>query len=270
MRKTAAVLLALFLVLSLSLTAFASIGPRGPQQPVPQDGNLSGDGGNDDGYDGDPFDEETASETDAAAQTTEAATEAVTETASEETQPGSDATEAQDASQQDGTSVFSDQDPKPAGEDAQESEGNNSNIITIVIICGAILLVLLIVTAVLLLRKKQPNSGGTASGSDSGPGLPVEIEVLSGMCYNASTDFRIRRNLTIGTDKGCDLVFEDKAMHPMHAVIIADENAVTLEESSAAGVTYIGGMKIFSPNRLRSGDVITIGSTSFRITFEEN
>ncbi len=273
MRKTAALLLALFLALSMSLTAFANVGPPGPQQPSPQDGNLSGDGGNDDGNDGEPFDEETAPAETSPTEATEAAAQDITEAPLQETQPASDATEAESISQQDGTSIFGAQESNPpvekAAEDAREGNQNNT-VIVIVIVCGSILLILLIVIAVLLLRKKQPKSGGAASVSDTGPGLPVRIEVLSGLCYNANFDFRIRRNLTIGTDKGCDLVFEDKAMHPMHAVIIADNNTVMLEESSAAGVTYIGGMKIFSSNRLRSGDVITIGSTSFRITFEEN
>ena len=59
-------------------------------------------------------------------------------------------------------------------------------------------------------------------------------------------------------------------MRPMHAAISVTDGGIMLEETSDAGVTYIGGMKIFAPNRLRSGDIVTIGSTSFRVIFEEN
>ena len=76
------------------------------------------------------------------------------------------------------------------------------------------------------------------------------------------------KNLTIGTDRGCDLVFDDPQMLPMHAVINADAEKLTIEECSETGITYIGGMKIFASNALRSGDVVTIGSTSFQIFFE--
>lgn len=274
MRKTAAFLLAIFLVFALSLTTFADFGPERPQQPGPQGGNLDGDGVNDDGGDDgadeptDPVEETASAETAAADETTAAenASQSTDSAGVQETQSATDAAQEGSIAQQDGTNFLSAKDAK-AAEEASDGSANNGVIIA-VIVCGSILLILLIVIAVLLLRKKQPHDDEDPDDGQ-GRGMPVHIEVLSGLCYNANLDFRLRRNLTIGTDKGCDIVFEDKLMHPMHAVISADEKGVKLEEASAAGVTYIGGMKIFSPNRLRSGDVVTIGATSFCITFEE-
>ena len=152
--------------------------------------------------------------------------------------------------------------PAPDGESPV-----NRVVIIVVIISGAVLLILLAVIVVLMLRKRTPSDGETSAHPVGMRGLAMEIEVLSGLCYNDSLSFHIRRNLTIGTDAGCDLVFEDAEMQPMHAVISRSGEGVTIAECAEFGKTYVGGMKIFSTNRLRSGDVITIGSTSFRVTF---
>ncbi len=145
----------------------------------------------------------------------------------------------------------------------------NQTTLTIIIVCGAVLLLLLILFAALLLRRKNSSSGGEAPGYPvTAHGTTVQIEVLSGLCYNASLSFKLRRNLTIGCDRGCDLVFDDAKMLAMHAVISRTPEGIILSECADTGNTYIGGMKIFASNRLRSGDIVTIGSTSFRVWFD--
>ena len=261
MKKTAAILLALFLVFSLSLTAFADLGPPGPdpRDEIPNNGDQSLDGDlqakEDTEAPEDDATEEAETEKDAAQTQTEAATES--------TEP---ATEASSQAQYESATLA-----PSANADSQAGAANdavNHTVIIVVVICGTILLLMLIVIAVLLLKKKQPDGDDDPDEDDGAVGLPVRIEVLSGACYNAKLDFRLRRNLTIGTDSGCDLVFDDAMMLPLHAVISLDADTVMLEECADSGVTCIGGMKIFAPNRLRSGDIITIGNTSFAVFFE--
>ena len=260
MKKAAAFLLTLFLLFSLSLTVFADPGhPRAPyDENVQEDGELQDEGN---GVPDDPMYALVGASVDEGAQ------EPSGETGSTQSVPDGQHADALDKQEPTGSVLA---DPNINDENAQdEEEENHRGVIIGVAVCGSILLILLIIIAVLLLRKKQPSDNHDPD-SGSGRGAPVKIEVLSGMCYNAGLDFRLRRNLTIGTDKGCDLVFEDAKMRPMHAVISVTDGGVVLEETSDAGVTYIGGMKIFAPNRLRSGDIVTIGSTSFRVIFEEN
>ena len=146
-------------------------------------------------------------------------------------------------------------------EDDAGAESSNRIVIVIVVASGALLLLLILALIIILVRK---NAAAVAGGTT------VQIEVLSGLCYNASFEFNFRRGLTIGTDKDCDLVFEDPKMLPMHAVISrAAGGRITLGECAQTHNTYIGGMKIFAPNRLRSGDIVTIADTSFRVFFDE-
>lgn len=263
MKKAAAFLLTLFLLFSLSLTASAD--PGHPEAPY--DENVQENGELQDEKKGVP-DDPTQDPTDAtdAAEPTDVQ-EPSGETGTTQSVPDGQHADALDKQEPTGSVLA---DPNINDENAQdEEEENHQGVIIGVAVCGSILLILLIIIAVLLLRKKQP-SGNHDPDIGSGRGIPIEIKVLSGMCYNAELDFRLRRNLTIGTDKGCDLVFEDAKMRPMHAAISVTDGGIMLEETSDAGVTYIGGMKIFAPNRLRSGDIVTIGSTSFRVIFEEN
>lgn len=152
---------------------------------------------------------------------------------------------------------------QPAAENGEESDdpnGTNKTVWVILIISGALLILLILVLIFVLLRKSTAAvAGGTA----------IRVEVLSGLCYNVDFEFSFRRGLTIGSGKDCDLVFEDPRMLPMHAVISREAGGVmTLSECGDTRNTYIGGMKIFAPNRLRSGDIITIGMTSFRVFFD--
>ena len=158
---------------------------------------------------------------------------------------------------------------RPATSDMEPpiTEPFGSIVMIVLIISGVLLLIIVVVIVILLLRKRTPSDGEHPVHSGSIRGLAIEIEMLNGLCYNESLSFHMRRNLTIGTDPGCDIVFEDAQLQPMHAVISRASGAVTIAECGEFGCTYVGGMKIFSANRLRSGDIITVGSTSFRIVF---
>ena len=265
MKKFAAFSLALFLLFSLSLTAFAYFGPDGfPGGPYGDEPTNRSDLRRD----GQEISDDAQNVTESGDQTEfqETVTEEnVTEQASEESRPSTEE-ETDKAlsteSNQLNPSGGNEEKPQPP-QTATQDDAVNYTVIIVVIICGVVLLALLITIAVLLLKKKQPEADDADDAA--GRGIPVRIEVLSGACYNPTLSFRLRRNLTIGSDHGCDLVFDDAQMQPMHAVISADADMITLEECCDAGCTYLGGMKIFAPNRLRSGDLITIGNTSFRI-----
>ena len=142
---------------------------------------------------------------------------------------------------------------------AAADNGNRTAFIVTAVICVVLLIVLVIVGVVLYRKKKAETVGGAT----------LHIEVLSGLCYNADFGFPLSRELTVGTDRDCDLVFEDPAMLPVHAVIACSEGTLTVAACDDSGSVYVGGMKIFSPNRLRSGDIITVGTTSFKVYFDQ-
>ena len=142
---------------------------------------------------------------------------------------------------------------------ADQAVPNNFDIRTLIIIIACVIAALLIAAAVVLFSRRKPRVP---------KGVPMlTVEVICGVCYNVAFSFVLDRSMSIGTDTGCDLVFADEAMAPVNSQIAIVNGSVMITDAEQSAPTYIGGMKIFGSNVLRSGDILTIGSTTFKVTF---
>lgn len=285
MKKLIILMLALAVILSLTITAFAAEGEGGDPAmnhsigvygDNGEDGNTSDDnlyaedlpddrydnnlGGSGDAGDLSPDD---AAGQDGSGQDSVPSSD-VQDSGSTESPAAPIAGTATEKPEQDGEKQYQ---PTTAAEteateetaEAEEDAGSSGDTIKLIaIIGGAALLILILVIAAILLRNKKASGGGSK----------LTVEVLEGVCYNADFKFSLRHEVTIGTDQSCGLVFVDAQMLPVHAVIRQTDGKVTLRECSDTRNTYINGMKIFAENRLRSDDVVTIGETSFAVDLD--
>lgn len=125
------------------------------------------------------------------------------------------------------------------------------------IIGGAALLTIAVVV-VLCIRaraKKKAQSGGIA----------MRLEILAGQCRTSNLRLTLSSQLTFGSEKHCDVVFP--ALPPQAAKITFFDQTIYLEETDPQSEAAIGGMRIHGPNRLRSGDEISLGAVRFRLFF---
>jgi len=67
---------------------------------------------------------------------------------------------------------------------------------------------------------------------------------------------------TIGRKDTCDIKLEDSAASRLHATLTHDESDWILTDNDATNTTQVNGRPI-TTQRLRDGDVITIGTTQF-------
>jgi len=67
---------------------------------------------------------------------------------------------------------------------------------------------------------------------------------------------------TIGRKESCDIQLEDSAASRLHATLTHDESDWILTDNDATNTTQINGRPI-TTQRLRDGDIITIGTTQF-------
>ena len=103
---------------------------------------------------------------------------------------------------------------------------------------------------------------------DVGDGsVPMDIEVQAGLCLNVDRTVYIYKEIRIGRDSGCDIVFNDPSLMPVQARIIRNGDEFIIEDFSNPSNVAIGGMRINGRNPLRSGDVITCGNIQFVLTF---
>ena len=114
-------------------------------------------------------------------------------------------------------------------------------------------LLLLVVMLVILHRRRKVKNASSQSG------IYMKIILLSDKCNVSRTEFYLNQELIIGRGKKCDLQIKNKGISKENSRLFVNENAIYLEDLNSTNGTSINGMKIHSPNKLRSEDVITIG-----------
>ena len=138
-------------------------------------------------------------------------------------------------------------------EESEDSQGMAGWLIA-VIVAG----VLVALAVVFLVVKK------CSAPKDS---VRMRIDVLSGNVVKLKKDYYLTTQLLIGTDKRCDVVIEDPGAGSVNTRIFKQGQMIYIEDMDSPGGTLLGGMRLYSSNRLRSGDDITIGTVTLRILF---
>ena len=82
-----------------------------------------------------------------------------------------------------------------------------------------------------------------------------------------SQTFPIRGTVHLGRDKSNSVVVADQKVSRHHAVLTPVGEAFVLTDQGSANGTYLNGVLISQPTRLKSHDKMTIGDTTFLFTF---
>ena len=115
-------------------------------------------------------------------------------------------------------------------------------------------------TAAVFYKKHRRQTPGTH-------GIYMRLETGAGKYAGKKTEFFLTDELTIGRSRKCDLVWKDRMTSPVHARVFLRDGLIFLEDLGSETGTFLGGMRIYQKNRLRSGDEISIGRSSFRLRF---
>lgn len=82
----------------------------------------------------------------------------------------------------------------------------------------------------------------------------------------ASQIFPLRDEVQLGRDKSNSVVVSDQKVSRFHASLAADDDTFILSDQGSANGTYLNGVLIAQPTRLKPKDRITIGDTTFLFT----
>lgn len=130
---------------------------------------------------------------------------------------------------------------------------------------GGMLFTALIAALIFVLAR---NRGRNGSRRTPEPGIVgLKLEVVSGRCKEDGKIFYLGNQLLIGSAKSCDIVFSDSSVSGRSTRVFLKEQTVYIEDLNEHTNTSLCGMKIYAPNRLRSGDEIQIGNVCFRFLF---
>lgn len=157
---------------------------------------------------------------------------------------------------------------------ASETSGKTQLPLWLIITVGSVIVILLLIIVILLCKNKKIHhqnemaSGARPVTTDSKvSGIAMRLEVHLGNCANKEMRLSLTDELTIGSDHHCDIVFQDSCVSPVNTRIVFKDGMIYVEDMNSASGTAIGGMKIQGLNRLRSGDVLSIGEVEFCLKF---
>lgn len=157
------------------------------------------------------------------------------------------------------------EEPKDKKEDSKEKKETGISKKLLVPICAAAALLLAVIVFMIVRASRSRKKTGV---NDSNAGITMRLEVISGNVKNSNENFILRDQIIIGSSSSCDLVFKETDIAPKNSRIFMQDQLIFIENiNEKENNTCIGGMKIYAPNRLRSGDEISIGSVRFIFRF---
>lgn len=150
--------------------------------------------------------------------------------------------------------------PDGPGSDTKPQSGGNHWVIwgagAAVVVCGALLAVFLAFR----------NRGKHTAARSSKGGIFMRLEVISGN-YAGSDELCLTDELIVGRGSRCHIPWKDREVSPRNSRIFLRDNLIYIEDLGSQQGTALGGMRLHSPNRLRSGDEVSIGPVRFKLKF---
>lgn len=139
----------------------------------------------------------------------------------------------------------------------------------ILMICiAAVFVCLAALFLVLFSRKRDADSKEEGhAGYRSDDALHMKLEIISGRCTVSRREFCLTDQLMIGSAPDCDLTWAGHEISPHNTRIFLKNQTVYIEDLGSKKGTVLAGMQLHAPNRLRSGDQISIGSIRFLFRF---
>lgn len=113
-------------------------------------------------------------------------------------------------------------------------------------------------------RAKETEETVTKPASGS---ITMKLEVYAGNCISKASTLYLVDCLKIGSSPECHIRFDDLDIEPLHSRIFKKDQMIYIEDMNSKEGTALGGMRIQGQNRLRSGDVISIGGAEFCLKF---
>ena len=163
---------------------------------------------------------------------------------------------------------------------ASAKESGTSIPLWLILTVSGVVVVLIVVIIILACKNKKIREKTVSpAGAQSMPqesqnmqaggnfGIAMKFEVLYGDCKHKEMRLSLEDTLTIGSDAGCDIVFQNPDVSPVNSRIVLRNGMIYIEDMDSVLGTAIGGMRIQGSNRLRSGDLVSIGEVEFTVKF---
>lgn len=140
-------------------------------------------------------------------------------------------------------------------DDEQQGEKKRPQLCVLLVI-GGVSSVLLF-ALILVLRKNAVRKKS----------VRMKIQLIAGRNVRLRNEYYLERELLIGSERNCDVQIPAFSASAVNARIFRQNQILYVEDIGMTEDVLLNGMRIFSSNRLRSGDEITIGNVTIRVLF---
>lgn len=145
----------------------------------------------------------------------------------------------------------------------KDSSGDSFPIWIIFAIVGGVA----VIGAVILILQKRSYAARKVEKPEQEARIKIIYEIICGPDNGMSGELGLNDELIIGSDPSCALVIHDELSARKNSKVFIENNMIYIDNYDDQSSTYLCGMKIFSKNRLRSGDEVSIGNTSILFKF---
>jgi hypothetical protein len=140
-------------------------------------------------------------------------------------------------------------------------------IIDIVTVVVFVVIIALILLFILLAHARKKRRMAEKMAAFVAAAIPLRLEVLDGRCKRVRKPLAVATELFIGTDMNGGIVWDEPTMAAKNTRLFVQDGVLYIEDLDSPQGTALGGMRIFAPNRLRSGEIISIGMVQFKLYF---
>jgi len=170
---------------------------------------------------------------------------------------------------------------------------DKDKVIKIMIYAAIGLLVLLVLVIAIVVAVRKKNSGNSQLENGVGHGLDIPVtrpmksvqktvqksaaigkklhfSIMDNQNNHKAFDKNIDKELYIGRATDCDISFKDDEMSRKHLKISHEKHSLYANDMNPTNATVINGVPIKGRMRLSSGDVLLVGQTEIKITFDED
>lgn len=134
------------------------------------------------------------------------------------------------------------------------------------LIVGCSCIVVAALLCFLLIRRKKSHIGQSSRGAAE-DAVYMKLEIISGQCRTSERKLYLREQLIVGSGSDCDLVWKEEGVSKHNSRIYRGDQMIYIEDLNSENGTFLNGMRLHAPNRLRSGDEIMIGTACFLLRF---
>lgn len=125
-----------------------------------------------------------------------------------------------------------------------------------------LLYIFLIVTVFVVYRDLKATSPAAAKTKGE-TAKSSRIVILDSPTENPGDSFYFDDQAVIGRTADCDIQISDNSVSHQHAAIARDAKSYKLEDLGSKNGTYLNQHKITRSTRLKQGDTIKVGKTTF-------